>query len=240
MKGPDRAIVLCGGEGTRLRPITYSMPKSLVPVNGKPVVEHIFDLLKRYGVRHVIVSVGYLKEKIIAEQKNWSKYGMHFSFVEEEKPLGTAGPLRLAEAMLTKTFIASNGDELKDIDIGKMYEAHKRNRALVTIALAKVDDPGDYGVARLKEERIVEFVEKPKKGEAPSNMINAGLSIVEPEVINMIPENKFCMLERDIFPQLARQGKLFGFAFSGKFFDIGTPERYELAKKKWKTIKTRI
>jgi len=240
MKGPDRAIVLCGGEGTRLRPITYSMPKSLIPVNGKPVVEHIFDLLKRYGVRNVIVSVGYLKEKIIAEKKNWPKYGMHFSFVEEAKPLGTAGPLRLAEAMLTKTFIASNGDELKDIDIAKMYEAHRRNRALATIALAKVEDPSHYGIARLEGERIIEFVEKPAKDEAPSHFASAGFYIIEPEVIRMIPENKFCMLEKDVFPRLARQGKLFGFAFSGQFFDTGTPERYELAKKKWKAIKTRI
>ena len=230
------AIILCGGEGTRLRPITYETPKALVPVHGKPLVEHMFDLLKKYGINDIILSIGYLKEKIIAEKANWSRLGLDISFVEESKPLGTGGPLRVAKDRLTKTFIASNGDELKNINIIDMYDAHKRNRALVTIALTTVDDPSQYGVARLEGERIIEFVEKPKKSEAPSNLISAGFYIMEPEVVKMIPAGP-CSLEKEIFPKLAGMGRLYGFPFSGQWFDMGTLERYERALKMWKGIK---
>jgi NDP-sugar pyrophosphorylase family protein len=230
------AMILCGGEGTRLRPITYEIPKALVPVRGKPILEHIFDLLKKYGISDVILSVGYMKEKIINEKPAWTKLGMGISFVEEDKPLGTGGPLRLAKDRLTRTFILSNGDELKDINVMDMYEVHRRNRALVTLALTTVDDPSQYGVARLEGERIVDFIEKPRKGEAPSNLINAGFSIVEPEVIDMIPKG-FCSFEKEILPKIAKSGRLYGFPFSGQWFDTGTLERYERALKGWKGVK---
>jgi mannose-1-phosphate guanylyltransferase len=231
------ALILSGGEGTRLRPITYEIPKSLVPVHGKPLIEHLFDLLKKYGVNDVILSVGHMKEKITNEKDNWSRLGLNISFVEEQKPLGTGGPLRLAKDKLTKTFIVSNGDELKNINIMDMYESHKKNRALTTIALTTVSDPSQYGVARLEGNRIVEFVEKPKKGKAPSNLINAGFYILEPEVVEMIPKGK-CSLEKQIFPKLAKMGRLFGFPFSGQWFDTGNLERYERALKEWRGIKT--
>ncbi|MEM5871969.1 MAG: sugar phosphate nucleotidyltransferase [Candidatus Aenigmatarchaeota archaeon] len=230
------AFILCGGEGTRLRPITYEMPKALVPVKGKPIIEHIFDLLRKYGINDVILSVGYLKEKIISHKSEWEKLGLNISFVEEDKPLGTGGPLRLAKDKLTKTFILSNGDELKDINIIDMYEVHRRNRALVTLALTTVDDPSQYGVVKLEGEKIVEFIEKPKKGEAPSNLINAGFSIVEPEVIDLIPKG-FCSFEREILPKIAKRGRLYGYPFSGQWFDTGTLERYEKALKEWKGVK---
>jgi mannose-1-phosphate guanylyltransferase len=230
------ALILCGGEGTRLRPITYEIPKALVPVQGKPLVEHMFDLLKKYGVSDIILSVGYLKEKIIGERNNWLRHGLDVSFVEETKPLGTGGPLRLAAERLNKTFIVSNGDELKDINILDMYAEHKRNGALATIALTTVGDPSHYGVARLEGGRIIEFVEKPKKGKAPSNLINAGFYIMEPEVARMIPKGR-CSLEKEIFPKLAKMGRLYGFPFSGQWFDTGNMERYERALKLWRGIK---
>jgi NDP-sugar pyrophosphorylase family protein len=231
------ALILCGGEGTRLRPITYEIPKALVPVHGKPLLEHMFDLLKKYGINDIILSVGYMKEKIMNEKNNWSRLGLDISFVEESRPLGTGGPLRLAKDRLAKTFIVSNGDELKDINIIDMYDAHKRNKALATIALTTVDDPSQYGVARLEGERIIEFVEKPRKGEAPSNLINAGFYIMEPEVVRMIPKGA-CSIEKEIFPKLAKMGRLYGFPFSGQWFDTGTLERYERALKRWKGIKS--
>jgi len=127
------------------------------------------------------------------------------------------------------------GDELKDIDLHAMYEFHKRNRAVATIALTTVSDPCHYGVARLDGNRILEFVEKPAKGKEPSNLINSGLYIMEPEVIDMIKPG-FCMTEKYVFPLLARQGKLFGFPFSGQWFDTGNMERYERAIKEWKDL----
>jgi len=235
-KDLKKALILCGGEGTRLRPITYEIPKPLVPVHGKPIIEHIFDLLKKYGVTDVILSVGYMKDKILKEVDDWSRLGFNITHVPENKPMGTGGAIRLAKDKLPKTFIVSNGDELKKLDIMEMYDTHKKNNALATIALTTVDDPSAYGVAKLDGNRIIEFVEKPKKKDAPSNLINAGFYILDHEVVDMIPKG-FCSLEKQIFPKLAEQGRLFGFPFSGQWFDTGNLERYERALKNWKDIR---
>jgi len=232
---PQKAVILVGGKGTRLRPLTYEKPKCLFDVNGKTVTEHLLDLLKKYGVRDIILSVGHLKGKVKEYFEDGSKFGVNISYIEENEPLGTAGPLKLAKKHLTDSFIVSNGDELKNINISRMFRLHKRKDALATIALTSVSDPSHYGVARLSGSRILEFIEKPKHGKEPSNLINAGFYILEPEVIDMIP-NGFSMLEKDIFPKLAKEGRLRGFPFAGQWFDMGTFERYEAAKKKWQGI----
>lgn len=236
MIGIKKAIILAGGQGTRLRPLTYEIPKALIPIHGKTITEHLFDLLKKYGIKDIILAVGYMREKIKNCYNNGTKFGINLSYVEEEEPLGTAGPLRLAKNMLKETFIVSNGDELKDINIPEMYNLHKKSKALATIALTAVDDPSAYGVAKLEGSKIIEFVEKPKKEEAPSNLINAGFYILEPEVISLIPEG-FAMLEKDVFPKLAKEGKLYGYHFKGQWFDTGNFERYEKALKEWKGLK---
>jgi len=229
---PEKAVVLIGGKGTRLRPITYKIPKCMIDVNGKTITEHLFDLLKKYGIRDVILSVGYMKEKVKEHYEDGSKFGVNITYVEDDEPLGTAGPLKLAKEHLHDSFIVTNGDELKNINIPRMFRLHKRKDALATIALTTVTDPSQYGVARLSGSRILEFVEKPKKDDAPSNLINAGFYIMEPEVLDMIPDG-FSMLEKDVFPKLAKEGRLRGFPFEGQWFDIGNLERYEAAKKKW-------
>lgn len=224
---------MVGGRGTRLRPLTDKVPKALLEVHGKTITEHLFDLLKKYGIRDVILCVGYLKEKIKEYFGDGSKFGMNITYVEEDEPMGTAGPLKLAKKHLKVSFIVSNGDELKNLNIPRMFRLHKRKDALATIALTTVDDPSHYGVARLDGSRIVEFVEKPTK--APSNLINAGFYILEPEVIDMISDG-FSMLEKDIFPKLAKMGRLRGFPFAGQWFDIGNIERYKIAEKRWEGI----
>ena len=229
---PERAVILIGGKGTRLRPLTLKMPKCMIDVNGKTITEHLFDLLKKYGIRDVILSVGYMKEKVKEHYEDGSKFGVNITYVEEDEPLGTAGPLKLAKNYLNDSFIVTNGDELKILNIPRMFRLHKRKDALATIALTTVTDPSQYGVAKLSGSRILEFVEKPKKDEAPSNLINAGFYILEPEIIDMIPDG-FSMLEKDVFPKLAKEGRLRGFPFPGQWFDIGNLERYEIAKKKW-------
>ena len=229
---PEKALILIGGKGTRLRPLTYKTPKCMIDVHGKTLTEHLFDLLKKYGIRDVILSVGYLKEKVKEYYGDGSKFGVNITYVEEDDPLGTAGPLRLAKKYLNNSFIVTNGDELKNFNIPRMFRLHKRKDALATLALTTVTDPSQYGVAKLSGSRILEFVEKPKKEEAPSNLINAGFYIMEPEVIDMISEG-FSMLEKDVFPKLAREGRLRGFPTAGQWFDIGNFERYEIAKKKW-------
>ena len=230
---PSKAVLLVGGRGTRLRPLTDKIPKALLQVQGKPVTEHLFNLLKKYGIRDVILCVGYLKDKIKEYFEEGSDFGVNINYVEENEPLGTAGPLKLAKKHLKESFIVSNGDELKDINIPRMFRLHKRKNALVTIALTTVDDPTHYGVARLDGSRIVEFVEKPSN--PPSNLINAGFYILEPEVIDMIPDG-FSMLEKDVFPKLAKMGRLRGFPFAGQWFDIGNIERYKIAEKNWHGI----
>ena len=232
---PSKAVLLVGGQGTRLKPLTDKTPKALLKVQGKAVTEHIFDLLKKYGIRDVVLCVGYLKDQIKEHFGDGSGFGMNVEYVEEDEPLGTAGPLKLAKKHLKESFIVSNGDELKSINIPRMFRLHRRKNALGTLALTTVDDPSHYGVARLDGSRIVEFVEKPKREEAPSNLINAGFYILEPEIIDMIP-NGFSMLEKDVFPKLAKMGRLRGFPFAGQWFDIGTVERYKLAEKQWKGI----
>lgn len=228
------ALILCGGKGTRLRPITNATPKSLIPIQGKPLLEHIFDLLRKYQINSVLLAVGYLKEKIKDYFEN-NKSDMNISFIEEETPLGTAGPLVLLKKKYPprETFIVSNGDELKNIDITKMYEFHKRNKALATIALTAVENPSLYGVVSLDGNRILEFLEKPK--DPPTSLINAGFYILEPAVLEMIPEG-FSMLEKDIFPKIAEKRRLYGFPFHGQWFDVGNRERCELAQEEWKGL----
>jgi len=235
---PSKALILAGGKGTRLRPLTLKTPKGLIDVQGKTLTEWLFELFRKYGIRDVILSVGYLADQIRDYFTDGTKFGMNIEYVEEnpDKPLGTAGPLRLAKDMLKDSFIVSNGDELKCINIPRMFRLHKRKKALVTIALTSVDDPSQYGVARLDGSRIIEFVEKPKKEEAPSNFINSGFYIIEPEVIDMIPSGKHCMLEKEIFPKLASEGRLRGFPFSGQWYDTGDYSRLERARKSWKGI----
>lgn len=232
------AVILCGGQGTRLRPITYEIPKPMMPVQGRPILEHLIELCKLNGIENIILSIGYLKERIKAHfEKHGSALGVAVSYVEEDSPLGTAGPIKLLveHGKLNKPFVVSNGDELKDINIVEMFKIHKANSADATIALTKVEDPSAYGVAKLDGSKILEFVEKPKKEEAPSNLINSGFYILNPSVAELIPAG-FSMLEKDVFPKLASQGKLFGFPFSGQWFDTGTFERYERALKEWQGL----
>lgn len=232
---PKKAFILAGGRGTRLKPITDEIPKPLIPVQGKPVLEHCIDLLKKYGITEIIISVGYKADNIKEYFGDGRKFGVSIIYVEEQKPLGTAGPLKLAQEFLKETFVMCNADELKNVDLVDMYMLHKENNSLGTIALTTVEDPSSYGVAKLKGNQILDFIEKPSKEEAPSNLISAGLYILEPEILKYLPE-EIGSLERDIFPKLAKEGKLFGYHFEGQWFDTGTLERYEKAINGWKGL----
>ncbi len=232
---PSKAFILAGGRGTRLKPITDEIPKPLIPVQGKPVLEHGIELMKKHGIKDIVISVGYKGEKIKEYFGDGKNFGVNIVYVEERKPLGTAGPLKLAQEFLKEAFVMCNADELKNIDLVDMYMFHKENNSLGTIALTTVEDPSSYGVAKLKGNQILDFIEKPSREHAPSNLINAGLYILEPEVLKYIFEETSYM-EKDIFPKLAREGKLFGYPFEGQWFDTGTLERYEKAIKGWKGI----
>lgn len=230
-----KAIILVGGEGTRLRPYTYELPKALLPIHGKPMVQHVIDLLKSHGVTEMYLAIGYKGEMIKDYFGDGSKFGLDIKYIIEKSPLGTAGPLRLAKKYLDETFFIVWGDILSQIDLTDFAHFHKNCDALATVALTTVEDPSRYGVASMKGSKIIEFIEKPKKEDAPSNLINAGMAIMEPEVINKyVPEKGKSMVEYDIYPQLASDGKLAGYPFQGQWFDTGTHEAYEKAIKEWK------
>lgn len=225
---PKQALILAGGKGERLKPITHEIPKPLVPLHGKPILEYSLDLFKKFGIKDILISIGFKGEKIKEYFGDGKRFGVNITYVEENEPLGTAGPLRLAKKFLKSSFITCNADELKDIDLMDMFMFHKENNALGTIALTSVDDTSKFGVAKITGNRILDFVEKPSKENAPSNFINSGLYILEPEVIDYVPEG-FVMLEKNVFPKLAQEGKLFGYPFAGYWKPIGTLKQYEEA-----------
>ena len=228
------AFILAGGKGTRMRPFTYEMPKPLIPVQGRPLLQHILDLLGKYNIRNVIISTGYLPDKIKEYFGNGAKFGFDITYVEEKEELGTAGALKLSKDLLKNTFVMFNGDILADVDLHDMADFHAKNDGLATIALTPVEDPSRFGVADLQGDRIMKFIEKPKH--PVSNLINAGIYILEPEVLNYVPKGK-AMMETDVFPKLAAEGKLCGYPYEGQWFDTGTYEAYENAIKNWKKVK---
>jgi NDP-sugar pyrophosphorylase family protein len=234
-KKVKKAIILAGGKGTRMRPLTYEMPKPMIPLKGKPLIQHIIELCRKYEIREIILSIGYMGDKIRDHFGDGSHLGVDIKYVEEHEEMGTAGPLLLAKEHLKSPFLMFNGDVLSDIDLADLISFHTEQNGLATIALTQVEDTSSFGVARLKGHKIVGFIEKPKSGEE-SRLINAGVYVLEPEVLGYIPKGK-AMLERDVFPKLSDEGKLYGYPFDGQWFDTGTPEAYEKAIKNWKGIR---
>jgi NDP-sugar pyrophosphorylase family protein len=230
-----KALVLAGGFGTRMNELTKDIPKPMLPLLGKPILEYTIDLCRKYGITDIGMSIHYHGDKIKDYFGDGHKFGVRIVYLEEDIPLGTGGVLRLHKSWFDRTFLMCNSDELKDINLRAMYAQHLLTKALGTIALTSVADPSQYGVVAMDGKKILCFVEKPKKEEAPSHFINAGLYILEPVVTGMIPEGH-SMVEKDLFPTLATKGRLYGFKFKGQWFDTGTPERYK-ASEKWEGFK---
>jgi len=229
-----KAFVLAGGEGTRLKPYTDNVPKCLLPINKKPLLEHLISHLREQGVKEVILSVGHMSDKLISYFGDGGRLGVAIKYVVEDEKLGTAGPLRLAKEHLTEPFLMMNGDILSRVNLNEMYSLFLSSNVLGTIALITVDDPSRFGVVQLEGQIIKRFVEKPKKEEAPSNLVNAGIYILDPKVIDFVPKSGFSMIERDVFPKLAENGKLSGYVYNGEWYDIGTIESYAQVCKEWK------
>src|SRR3954452_21148502 len=221
-----QALVLAGGEGTRLRPLTLTTPKPVMPLAGRPFLSFMLDWLARHGIDEALISLGYRAddvERVLGDDHR----GMRLRYVVEDEPLGTAGPLRLAadEGVLSGRVLVLNGDCLTDLDITAMLRRHEETNATGTIALAAVENTASYGVVPTTETgAVTEFREK-QPGPAPTNRINAGTYILEPSVLDLIPSGRAVSIEREIFPQLVGNG-LHGFQFDGYWIDIGTPERY--------------
>lgn len=223
------AVILAGGLGTRLRPLTYHRPKMLLPVAGKPMIEYVIDLLPD-SVDKVVLAVSYLKEQL-EEYFNNKNDGRKYIIINEESPLGTAGAIKNAESEITGDFVVLNGDIICSIDIEKMIKNHYSKKAAASISLWRVDDPTRYGVAALSEDnKITGFVEKPTFNNAPSNMINAGTYILRKGILDIIPKNEKYSMEYRVFPKIIKMG-VYGFVFDGYWMDAGTKDSFINATK---------
>ncbi len=222
-----KAVILVGGYGSRLRPLTSDVPKQMLQVVGLTMLERVLDQLARFGVDEAVLSLGYLPEVFTSAYPTGEARGIRLSYAVEDEPLDTGGAIRFAaeSAKLDETFIVVNGDVLNEIDISKVVAFHHKRRALATISLIPVDDPSAYGVVTTDHRgRVTDFIEKPPRDQAPTNTVNAGSYVLEPEALATFGCGERFSIERQVFPDLASRGALYAVASSSYWIDAGTPE----------------
>jgi len=232
-----QALILAGGEGTRLRPLTYTVPKPVLPLAGRPHIAYVIDWLVRHGVDDVIISCGFLADgmrETLAELEP----GVEIRYAEEPDARGTAGAIRFAEEMLSDRFLVLNGDILCDLDLTALVEQHTGTGAEATIALYPVPDPAGYGlIHRHDDGEVTEFLEKPEPDQIDTDEINAGAYLLERSVLDLIPPDAAVSIEREVFPRMVGKG-LYGIRLEGYWIDIGTPDRYLEAN--WDILEGRV
>ena len=224
-----KALLIAGGFGSRLRPLTLTRPKHLLPIANDPHLFHVYDLLQRHGIDELVLLTSYLAETFAGAIEAAKERGMKVEVAHEEVPLGTAGAIKNAASFVgDETFFAFNGDILSDMDLGGALDFHRQRGAEATIMLTPVDDPSAYGVVPTDEDgRVQGFIEKPPAAEAPTNMINAGVYIFEPSLLDRIPEGVEYSAERALFPGLVQEGApLYALPTDSYWMDIGTPAKY--------------
>ena len=221
-----QALILAGGEGTRLRPLTTTYPKPVVPLVDRPFIGFMLDWLRSHGVDEVIMGCGHMADGVRAVLGDGSGFGVKLSFVEEPRPLGTGGALKFAEDLLDERFLMLNGDVLTDLDLTAQIAQHEATGARCTLALTPVEDPSAYGLVRLPpSNQVTEFVEKPSADQIDTHNISAGAYVLERSVLELLEPGKPASIERDVFPRLVGNG-LYGYVGEGYWMDIGTPDRY--------------
>lgn len=225
-----KAVVLVGGEGTRLRPLTYSVPKQMLSVAGKTVIERVMGHLGAHGIDEAVLSLGYLPDAFLAAYPDGRCGAVKLRYATESSPLDTAGAIAFAahEAGFTRaTFVVVNGDVLTDFDISQLVAFHHDRGAEATVALTPVEDPSRFGVVPVDERgKVSAFIEKPPPGEAPTNMINAGIYVFEPSVLDLVPVGARVSVERQVFPALVEKGTLYALGSDVPWLDMGTVEKY--------------
>jgi mannose-1-phosphate guanylyltransferase len=221
-----QALVLAGGEGTRLRPLTSTVPKPVVPLVDRPFITFLLDWLRRHGVDDVVMSCGHLATGVHNVLGDGSALGVRLRYVEEPEPLGTGGAVKYAEPLLDERFLMLNGDVLTDLDLTAQLVLHERTGASATLALTAVEDPSNYGLVRTASDgEVTAFVEKPSADQIDTNRISAGAYVLERSVLELLEPGRPASIERDVFPRLVGDG-LYGYLAEGYWLDIGTPERY--------------
>ncbi len=224
-----KSIILVGGKGTRLRPLTYEMPKQMLPLVGVPMIECVFEMLSKHNITEVVLSLGYLPDHFIEAYPDGSIAGVKISYAVEPEPLDTAGAIKFAAdfAGIDDTFLVVNGDVLTDLDVTALVAFHRSSGAEGTIALHPVEDPSRFGVVVTDDDgRVSAFIEKPPRDEAPTNLINAGTYVFEPSVLTRIESGRKVSIERETFPALAERGSLYAMADRAYWLDTGTPATF--------------
>ena len=223
-----KALFLAGGMGTRLKPLTDDLPKPMVPIMNKPLLERSMENLRRCGIRDIVISTGYKSQYIQEYFGNGSKFGLDIEYICEDFPLGTGGAIRKTGHLYDDTFLVFNADILCNMDFSELVKYHKAKSAAVTIAVTRVDNPSAYGVIEYNNSGYaVTFTEKPEVDKIKSNYINAGVYVIEPEVLKEIPDDMPISIERETFPKLLQKGyKIAVHNGCSYWMDIGTPEKY--------------
>ena len=231
-----QALILAGGAGTRLRPLTSTVPKPGLPLANRPHIAYVIDWLERHGVDDVVVSCGHLADEVRTALEGFTR--MQVRFATEPEARGTAGAIKFCEDMLAGRFLVLNGDVLCDLDLSAEISQHERTGARATIALYPVDDPCAYGLVRRSEDgEVREFLEKPEPTEIDTDEINAGAYVLERDVLELVPPDTEVSIEREVFPRLVGEG-LYGKRLEGYWIDIGTPDRYLQAN--WDILAGRV
>ena len=223
-----KAVILAGGEGTRLRPLTCNIPKPMVPILNRPFLEHMLGHLRDHGVDEAILTLCYLPDRIKAHFGDGEDVGVRVSYAMEETPLGTAGAVKNVEDALDDTFLVLNGDIFTDLDLNAMARFHREKKAQVTLFLTQVENPASFGVVDTDTDgRVLRFLEKPSPGETTSTWINGGIYLLEPQVLAQAPPGEFHMFERGLFPRLLEMGApVYGFKAHPYWMDVGTLTNY--------------
>ncbi len=219
-----KGIIMAGGMGTRLRPITYSIPKPLIPIAGRPCISYLMDSFYNAGVKDSIITTGYKFQSLINGVLEAKHSDQNVLFSVEKQPAGTAGSVKLAEGYLDDTFIVGSGDVLQDFNIKSILDSHRKSKSKITIVLTKVDDTSQFGVAETQDGRVVRFVEKPPPEKAFSNLINTGLYVLEPEILKEIPAGEPYDFSKQLFPSLLKTGEnIHAVEGKGAWLDTGRP-----------------
>jgi mannose-1-phosphate guanylyltransferase len=225
-----KALVLVGGEGTRLRPLTYDVPKPMLPIVERPMIARIVEWLGGYGVTDAVFSLGYRPDAFLGAFPDGTWAGVRLHYAIEPERLDTAGAIlfgAMSAGLGDETFLVVNGDILTDLDLDELIATHRRAGGEATIALTPVEDPSAYGVvATNREGRVLAFIEKPPRDQAPTNLVNAGTYVLEPAALERIAPGRRVSIEREVFPALVEDGALFAMASDAYWLDTGTPERY--------------
>ena len=223
-----KAIILIGGFGTRLRPLTCNTPKPLLPVLNKPFSLYQIELLKKYGIKDIILCMAYLPSEFKKYFGDGKKFGVKISYAVEKTPLGTGGAIKNAEKFVNDSVLIFNGDVLTEINLAKLIQFHKNKKSKATISLVSVPDPTSYGlVETAKDGKILQFLEKPSTNQITVDTINAGTYIFEPEIFKEMPPDVVYSVERELFPALLNKKiPFYGYIYSAYWIDIGTTEKY--------------